>query len=353
MTAEKPMPSHPAASTSAAVLQREPVARLHDSYLPTPLTVLTRLFPGASPSVYAKLDNLQLAGSVKERSAAALLEGLVRDGRLQPGGTVIESTSGNLGVALARLSAISGYTFVAVVDERANLAACRAMEAYGARLERVATPPDGNRLAARVARVRALLETIPGAVTTNQYGNPDSPAVHAVSTYPEIVADLGGPPTHLYVATSTSGTLLGFQRAVAEGGHDVELVAVDAEGSALFGGVPGDRLLPGLGAGFETELSRSAHPDRVHRVPEAEMVIGARLLARREGILAGASTGAIVAALGRDLARLPEDARVVVMVHDTGMPYLPTVYDDDWVVDHFGTAPLDTVARGAVNPFAA
>lgn len=345
-------------STAGAVRAQEPgadavcpVAQRHDSYLPTPLSRLTRLFPGAAAPIYAKLDNLQLAGSVKERSAAALLEGLVRDGALLPGGTVVESTSGNLGVALARLSAIRGYTFVAVVDERANLAACRAMEAFGARLARVPTPPDGNRLAARVARVRALLETIPGAVTTNQYGNPDSPAVHAISTYPEIVADLGAPPTHLYVATSTSGTLVGFQDAVAERGHDVELVAVDAQGSALFGGTPGERLLPGLGAGFETELSRGAHPDRVHRIPEAEMVVGARLLARREGILAGASTGAIVAALGHDLPRLPEEARVVVMVHDGGMPYLPTVYDDEWVTDHFGAAPLDALAADAVNPF--
>ncbi len=322
---------------------------VHHSYLPTPLTRLDRLFPGSVPAIHAKLENLQPAGSVKERTAAALLAGLVRDGLLAPGGTVVESTSGNLGVALARLCSLSGYAFVAVVDERANVAACRAMQAYGALLERVPTPADGNRLAARVARVAELLRTIPGAVTTNQYGNPDSPAVHATSTYPEIVADLGAPPTHLYVATSTSGTLLGFQQAVAAVEHEVELVAVDAEGSALFGGTPGERLLPGLGAGFETALSQSARPDVVHRIPEAEMVVGARLLARREGILAGASTGAIVAALGRDLARLPDDARVVIVVHDTGVPYLPTVYDDAWVAENLGVV---AVAPDDTNPFA-
>lgn len=324
----------------------------HETFQATPLTRLRRLFGGGAPSVHAKLDSLQLSGSVKERTAAGLLGGLTRDGLLVAGGTVVESTSGNLGVALARLCAISAVSFVAVVDERANVAACRAMQAYGARLERVPTPPDGNRLAARVRRVRELLEEIPGAVTTDQYGNPDSPAVHAASTYPEIVADLGAPPTHLYAATSTSGTLLGLQQAVAAGGHDVELVAVDAAGSALFGGTTGERLLPGLGAGFETELSLAARPDVVHRIPEGDMVLGCRMLARREGILAGASTGAIVAALGKDLARLPDDARVVVIVHDSGVPYLPTVYDDAWVRDQLGPAALEASAADAPNPFA-
>lgn len=337
---------------TASTIEMRPDERPHRSFLATPMTRLDRLFPSARVAIHAKLDGLQLSGSVKERTAVALLDGLVRDGLLAPGGTVVESTSGNLGVALARLCAISSYTFVAVVDERANVAACLSMQAYGARLERVATPADGNRLAARVRRVRELLDAIPGAVTTNQYGNPDSPAVHATSTYPEIVAGLGGPPSHLYAATSTSGTLLGLQGAAVASGHDVELVAVDAEGSALFGGTPGDRLLPGLGAGFETELSQSACPDVVHRIPERDMVLGCRLLARREGILAGASTGAIVAALGRDLARLPDDARVALIVHDTGMPYLPTVYDDAWVREHLGPEPLQPAALAAANPFA-
>jgi N-(2-amino-2-carboxyethyl)-L-glutamate synthase len=326
--------------------------RPHETFQATPMTRLDRLFPSAAPAIHAKLDSLQLSGSVKERTAAALLAGLRRDGRLTAGGTVVESTSGNLGVALARLCALSSVSFVAVVDERANVAACRAMRAYGARLERVPTPSDGNRLAARVQRVRELLAQIPGAVTTDQYGNPDSPAVHATSTYPEIVADLGAPPTHLYAATSTTGTLLGLQQAVAAAGHEVELVAVDAEGSALFGGTTGDRALPGLGAGFETELSRSARPDVLHRIPERDMVIGCRLLARREGILAGASTGAIVAALGRDLPRLPAGARVAVIVHDSGVAYLPTVYDDDWVRDRFGSHALDPLVADVPNPFA-
>jgi len=324
----------------------------HRSFRATPMTRLDRLFPLPTPPIHAKLDNLQISGSIKERTAVALLEGLVRDGRLSDGGSVVESTSGNLGVALARLCALSSFRFIAVVDERANVAACRAMAAYGARLERVPTPADGNRLAARLRRVRELLEAIPGAVTTDQYGNADSPAVHASSTYPEIVADLGRPPTHLYAATSTSGTLLGLQQAIAADGHDVELVAVDAEGSALFGGSTADRLLPGLGAGFETELSRSARPDVIHRIPESDMVLGCRLLARREGILAGASTGAIVAAVGRDLRRLPDDARVAVIVHDSGVAYLPTVYDDAWVTDAFGTGPLEALAADEPNPFA-
>ncbi|WP_295010564.1 PLP-dependent cysteine synthase family protein [uncultured Microbacterium sp.] len=326
---------------------------LEDAYLPTPTRRLPRLFPGASAQIHAKLDNLQLAGSVKERTAAALLSGLIRDGLLTDGGTVVESTSGNLGIALARHCALLGIDFIAVVDERANEAACQTMTAYGARLDRVATPPDGNRLAARVRRVRELLESIPGGVTTNQYGNPDNPGVHQRTTFPELVDALGHAPTHLYVAMSTTGTLLGVQRAIEEGGHRTLLVGVDVEGSALFGGETGNRLLPGLGAGFETELSRSARPDAVHRIPESEIVLGSRLLARREGILAGASTGAIVAAIGRDLPLLDADAVVAFIVHDTGLPYLPTVFDDGWVHANLGDEGLDPDRLAADDPFAA
>lgn len=303
----------------------------HLGSLTTPVSRLTRLFPAARAQVWAKLDNLQITGSAKERPAAAMIAGLERDGLLRPGGTVVESTSGNLGVALARRCAVAGYRFVAVVDDRANDASCRAMRAYGARIEHVRVGPGGNRLVARVARVRELLDELPGAVTTDQYSRPDNPAAHADGTLPELVAALGRPPTRLYVATSTAGTLLGCQHAISHHGWDTTLVAVDATGSALWGGQVGERLLPGLGAGFVTTHAARATPDLVHRVDESDMVRGCRLLARREGLLAGASTGAVVTAVGRDLPALGSDDVVALLVHDTGTAYLSTVYDDDWV----------------------
>ncbi|WP_084130272.1 pyridoxal-phosphate dependent enzyme [Demequina sp. NBRC 110055] len=308
-----------------------PSVPIHGDYLPTRVTALEKLFPDARIRLHAKLDQLQMSGSTKERTAKFLLDDLEASGALKPGGTVVESTSGNLGMALARQCTQRGFRFVAVVDERANEAALQTMAAFGARLERVPTPADGNRLRARVERVEALLAQHRDAVTTRQYGNPANPAAHASTTMPEMVASLGAAPDYLYVAMSTTGTALGCQQAIEREGWHTKLVGVDAEGSALFGGAVGERKLPGLGAGFETDLSADAHPHAVRRIRESDMIRGCRVLARREGILAGASTGAIVAAIARDLPTFEEDACVAFLVHDGGSAYLPTVYNDVWV----------------------
>lgn len=326
----------------------------HTGFVPTPTVRLDRLFAGAAgPQVFAKLDNLQVSGSTKERTAQSLLDAAFASGRLRVGGTVVESTSGNLGMALARQCALRDVQFIAVVDERANVAACTVMRAYGAHVELVPTPGDGNRLWARVERVQELIAKIPGALTTNQYGNETNPHAHAASTFPEICAELGGAPDRLFVATSTTGTVRGCVEAAQGMGVSTQVVAVDAEGSALFGGIPGERLLPGLGAGFVTELSRQAHPHEVVRIAERDMVRGCRVLARREGILAGASTGALVAAVGRALVAHPQSGseRWVFLVHDGGVLYLPTVYDDKWVHDSYGLDVSRDESLSAANPF--
>lgn len=326
-------------------------AVVHRGHLPTPVSQLDKLFPGSGVHLHAKLDQLQLSGSTKERTAGFLLDALEISGGLMPGGTVVESTSGNLGMALARQCTQRGYGFIAVVDDRANRAVTTTMAAFGAQVDQVRTPADGNRLRARVERVGQLLAQLPGAVTTNQYGNAANPAAHANTTLPELVASLGGPPDHLYVAMSTTGTLLGCQQGIERAGWNTRLVGVDAEGSALFGGALGERKLPGLGAGFATDLSQQAHPDAVRRVSEGDMIRGCRLLARREGLLTGASTGAIVAAIGRDLPSLSRGATVAMLVHDGGSAYLPTVYDDEWVRAEIAGAEQVLAETSAPNPF--
>jgi len=299
-----------------------------------------------------KLDSLQLAGSTKERTAYSLLTGMITRGELAPGGNVVESTSGNLGIALARQCTLLDVHFTAVVDERANEAACQMMRAYGARVDLVATPPDGNRLRARRERVTHLLSCLPGAVTTSQYSNPDNPRAHREGTLPELVESLGRPPTRLYVAMSTTGTLLGCQQAILEQDWDTELIGVDAQGSVLFGGEPAERKLPGLGAGVVTELSEQANPDLIVRIDEADMVLGARLLAQREGLLAGASTGAIVAAIGAHTNDLGSGDTVAALMHDGGTAYLPNLYNDEWVAAELPGARLDAATLRIPNPFA-
>lgn len=297
----------------------------------TPTVKLSRLFEAWNVELYAKLDLLQLSGSTKERTANGLIEELLGSRRLRTGGMIIESTSGNLGIALARQCVVRGVRFMAVVDENANPVALELMEAYGATVNRVQTPADGNKLAARRRRVSDLLAAHPGSVTTNQYGSLANPRAHFDSTMPEIIAGSGGNLDYLFVATSTTGTLLGCQQYIRTHGLNTKIVAVDSVGSVLFGGTAGTRRLPGLGAGVLPELASSAEPDLVFQIEEIDMVRGCRRLADREGILAGASTGAIVAALGTLLPSLEEGSRVAFMVHDTGVPYLQTVYNDEWV----------------------
>lgn len=319
------------------------------NWLQTPVVELDRLFPAANARIFAKLDQLQVAGSTKERTAASLLDGAEADGLLRPGGTVVESSSGNLGIALARHCALRGYRFVAVVDENANTAAVRMMEAFGARVDRV-DPEDGNLLAARRRRVRELLAEIAGAVTTDQYGSRHNPRAHEASTMPEFLATVGTLDT-LFVATSTTGTLVGCHRYVREHGLSTRLVAVDAAGSVLFGGEPAPRRLPGLGAGILPALHDHAEPDAIVRVPEPDMIWGCRRLARTEGLLAGASTGAIVAALAGSLAADGDalGARIGLLVHDSGVPYLNTVYDDGWVASAYPHAAAGLLGAGALD----
>ena len=306
--------------------------------LVTPTVKLHRLFDGYDLDVYAKLDLLQLAGSTKERTANGLIEELLGSAALQPGGMVIESTSGNLGIALARQCVVRGLRFTAVVDENANPLALELMEAYGARVDLVRTPADGNKLAARRRRVSELLATNPGSVTTNQYGSLANPRAHFETTMPEIIAGSGGNLDYLFVATSTTGTLLGCQQYVREHGLKTKIVAVDSVGSVLFGGQEGTRL-PGLGAGILPELAASAEPDLVFQIQEIDMVRGCRRLAHSEGILAGASTGAIVAAMDTLVPNLKAGTRLAFMVHDSGVPYLQSVYNDDWVRSTLNAEP--------------
>ncbi|MBW4096166.1 MAG: pyridoxal-phosphate dependent enzyme [Acidobacteria bacterium] len=315
----------------------------------TPTVRVSRLFDGLEHEIYAKLDLLQLTGSTKERTANGLIDELFATGQLREGGTIIESTSGNLGIALARQSVVRSVTFIAVVDENANQLALDIMKAYGASVDKVQTPADGNNLAARRTRVRELLAEHPGSVTTNQYGSPANPRAHFQSTMPEIIAGTGGNLDYLFVATSTTGTLVGCQQYVRQHGLATKIVAVDSAGSVLFGGQAGVRRLPGLGAGVLPELAAGAEPDLVVQVEEIDMVRGCRLLVRREGILAGASTGAIVAAMGQVLPSAPAGSRVAFVVHDTGVPYLKTVYNDKWVRSTFHAEPEEST-QGSETP---
>jgi N-(2-amino-2-carboxyethyl)-L-glutamate synthase len=307
----------------------------------TPLVRLQRYLLDADVELYLKLEQANPGGSVKDRPAAAMLEAALADGELETGGTVIESSSGNMGVGLAQACRYLGLRLICVVDSRSSAEKVETMRAYGAevRVVREPDPISGDLLSARIGLVARLCAEIPGAFWPDQYENDSNPRSHAFGTMREIHESLGGEPDYLFVPASTTGTLVGCEQYLRGRDAATEVVAVDAEGSALFGGAPSPRRLPGLGAGIETGISRRVESRRLLRVSELDCVVGCRRLIAREAIFGGASTGGTLAAVSRSAPELPAGSRVAVIAPDGGVGYLRTVYDDAWVQRELGLNP--------------
>lgn len=320
----------------------------------TPLVRLRRYSDRDDLEIWAKLERTNPGGSAKARPAASMLEAALASGELERGGTVVESSSGNMGVGLAQACAALGLRMICVVDERANEANLRHMRALGAEVRVVAEPDpvSGDLLAARLHLVAKLVERIPGAWWPNQYANPANPEAHLEGTMREIDSALDGRLDYLFVATSTAGTLAGCGEYLRREGRATRLIAVDAVGSVLFGGSRSRRCLPGMGAGVETELSRVAHCGRLVRIRDIDCVVGCRRLARREGILAGASSGGVLAAIDALAPRLAPGARAAAILADGGEGYLHSVYEDGWVERELGYSPaeLDRLVGPAPSP---
>lgn len=307
-------------------------------------TPLVRLDRVGLPAVtaFAKLEGLNPGGSMKDRPALRMLVAATLAGQLAPGGVVVESSSGNFGAALAQASAVLGFELVVVVDELTPADTIRRIEALGGRVEVVGAAAHDRTplLERRLARVRELVSTIPGAYWPSQYSNPDNPAAHTIGTMREIDEALDGEVDVVLLPTSTTGTLNGCADYLADHGRATTIVAVDAVGSVLFGGAAGPRLIPGIGAGVASALSERARYDRLVRVSDLDAVVALRRLAQREGILAGGSSGAVLAALGGIAPSLRSGARCAIVFADTGVPYLSTIFDDEWVERRLGVAPI-------------
>lgn len=313
----------------------------------TPLVRLRRLSARPDLNIWAKLEEFNPGSSTKDRTAAALVDDGIKSGLLTGQVQIVESSSGNLGMALARECLLHGWAFHCVVDPRANRRTVAIMEVLGATVHRVEQPDpeSGDWLVARRKRVSELLEELPGAVSLDQYSNRAAFRAHADGTMTEILADLGHCPDQLYVAMSTTGTIGGcIQRLTAESAS-TEVYGVDAAGSVLFGGERGKRTLPGFGAGVSPDLERDVHPREVIRMADIDSVVGARALVHREGILAGASGGAVTAALLSRIDTIPENSEVVLILHDSGAAYLETVYDDDWVWENLQVDAAELARR--------
>src|SRR6476619_1115269 len=312
---------------------REPAEGILAAIGGTPLVALRRLLLRPDVSVWAKLEASNPGGSAKDRPAARMLGDALDRGLIDIGTTIVESSSGNMGIGLAQVCRYHGMRLIVVVDSRAHAASVRAMRALGAEV-RVITQPDaqtGDLLVARMHEVHRLLEQTPNSFWPDQYANESNPAAHADGTMREIDEALEGDLDYLFVATSTTGTLRGSGDYLREHGRSTRLVAVDSTGSALFGGVRDRRLLPGFGAGVETSLSAGAEFDELVRVSDLDCVVGCRRLAEREAILAGASSGGVAFAVEELAAQMEPGSRCAAIFADGGAGYLETVYDDAWV----------------------
>lgn len=315
---------------------------IHDSVLDaigsTPLIRLRRLLPDSPVRLFAKLEALNPGGSLKDRPARAILEEAMARGRVGPGTVVVESSSGNMGIGLAQTCRYHGLRFICVVDPRTAAQNLQVLRAYGAELDMVTEPEpqSGEFLQARLQRVAALRDQIPDSFWPNQYANPENSGAHYRSTMREIAEALDDRVDFLFVAISTCGTLRGCAEYVRDHGLKTRVVAVDAVGSVIFSDVRGKRLIPGLGAGLRPPLCDPSLADECVHVTDFDCLRGCRRLLRREAILAGGSSGAVVSAVGRVRHRLPENAVCVAILPDRGERYLDTLYDDQWVGRHFG-----------------
>lgn len=303
----------------------------------TPLVQLTRVFKDWPFRLFIKLEGANAGGSIKDRPALHIIEEALKSGEVNPGTTIIESSSGNMGIGLAQACAYFGLRFICVIDPKTTQANVEILNAYGAEIELVSVPDPltGEYLQARIERVQELLKTTPASFWSNQYANLDNARSHH-QTMDEIVTALDGELDYLFCATSSCGTLRGCVDHLREKGARTKVVGVDAVGSAIFGLQLAKRLIPGHGAARIPELFRPDLVDESVHMTDLDCVIGCRTLVRTEAILAGGSTGAVLMAVARMAPRIERGATCVMISADRGERYLNTIYCDHWVKEHFG-----------------
>jgi cystathionine beta-synthase len=319
--------------------------RVHDSILDTigntPLVRLNKVTQDLQCKVYAKIEFFNPGGSVKDRIGLAMIEEAERSGRLKPGGTVVESTSGNTGVGLAIVCALRGYKAVFVMPDKMSMDKVRLLRGFGAKviITPTAVTPDDPRSYYSVAN-KTVAET-PNAILANQYHNPENPAAHVKTTGPEIWEQTGGKVTDVVIGMGTGGTITGVGRYLKSKNPAIKIIGVDPVGSLLYdtwrlGRIPDEPFLKtykveGIGEDFlPTSLDLSV-VDEVIQVGDKESFLTTRRLVREEAIFCGGSSGTAVAAALRYAQGLGPERYVVVILPDSGSRYLTKVFDDEWM----------------------
>lgn len=317
--------------------------KYHDNILEavggTPMVKVNRVFAEFDGvTVLAKLEHMNPGGSMKDRIGLKMIENAEKEGRIKPGDTLVEPTSGNTGIGLAQAAAVKGYKMIITMPLKMSEEKRRLLKAYGAEL--ILTPteyafdhPDGYiEVAKRLARENDHIHLL------NQYENPGNPEAHYTGTGPEIWEQTDGKLDYFVSGMGTGGTITGSARYLKEKNPEIKIVGTDPEGS-LYTGEVGQYLVEGIGYDFYPDVFDPDIVDIMYRIGDRDSFLEARRLSKEEGILAGGSCGNVAAGVRRLLQDLKEKDElegktIVMMIHDSGRSYLSKIYNDEWMEEH-------------------
>lgn len=286
----------------------------------TPLVRLNRLSKPGSATIYAKVESFNPGGSIKDRICLNMINEAERLGKLKPGGTIVEPTSGNTGIGLALVAAVRGYKLILVMPESMSMERASLLSSYGAQLVLTAA---WEGMKGSIKEAESIVAQNPAYYMPDQFSNPANPAMHRKTTGPEIVDALEGRVDAFVAAVGTGGTITGCGEVIKERNPAAKIVAVEPAGSpVLSGGDPGPHKIQGIGAGFVPKVLNRTLLDRVVTVTDDEAYQTAKLLAKKEGLLVGISAGANVFAAQKIAEELGPGKNVVTILCDTGERYI-------------------------------
>ncbi len=288
----------------------------------TPIVRLNKMVPMDGARVLVKLEAFNPAGSIKDRIALYMVRDAERSGKLKPGGVIVEPTSGNTGIGLAMVAAARGYTLIIVMPETMSIERQKLIRGLGAKL--ILTPGDEG-MAGAVGRAQEMAEKYSDHVVLQQFENPANAEAHRLTTAPEIIEQVGSDLVAFVCGVGTGGTLTGTGGVLKEKYPEIEVIAVEpADSPVLSGGQAGSHNIQGIGAGFIPQVLDQGVVDRVVRVEDEEAYETARAMMRKEGIMAGISSGAAVFAALKIAAEFSPEKKVLAIAPDTGERYLST-----------------------------